>query len=52
MVCVQRCDPWGLLGNTWYVWLWPSMEGVPAIIATTAYYRRKFAPKVQSATAA
>ncbi len=37
------------LGNTWYVWLWPTIVGVPAIVLTTAYYRRKFAPKVTSA---
>jgi hypothetical protein len=34
-----------LLGNTWYVWLWPSMVGVPAIAATTAYYKRRFTAK-------
>jgi len=34
-----------VLGNKWYVWLWPSIIGVPAIIATVAYYKRKFAPK-------
>ncbi|MDE1177745.1 MAG: hypothetical protein PW789_14260 [Edaphobacter sp.] len=39
------------LGNHWYVWLWPVMFGVPSIIATTAYYKRKFAPR-QNATAA
>ncbi len=33
------------LGNTWYVWLWPTIIGVPAITLTTAYYKRKFAPK-------
>jgi uncharacterized membrane protein len=27
------------------LWLWPAILGVPAIVATTAYYRRKFAPK-------
>ncbi|HEY6374739.1 MAG TPA: hypothetical protein VIX90_04360 [Edaphobacter sp.] len=36
------------LGNTWYVWLWPTIVGVPAIVVTTAYYKRKFAPKVKS----
>jgi hypothetical protein len=36
-------------GNHWYVWLWPVMVGVPAIIATTAYYRRKFAPRLSVA---
>jgi uncharacterized membrane protein len=40
-----------LLGNHWYVWLWPSMVGVPAIVVTTAYYKRKFAPKVKGAVA-
>jgi uncharacterized membrane protein len=40
------------LGNHWYVWLWPVMVGVPAIVATTAYYKRKFtARRSASATA-
>jgi uncharacterized membrane protein len=34
-----------VLGNEWYVWLWPSIVGVPAIVLTTAYYKRKFAPR-------
>ncbi len=34
-----------LVGNHWWVWLWPVMVGIPAIIVTTAYYRRKFTPK-------
>jgi hypothetical protein len=34
-----------ILGNQWYVWLWPVMIGVPAIVVTTAYYKRKFAPR-------
>ncbi|HEY8996735.1 MAG TPA: hypothetical protein VIM60_02480 [Edaphobacter sp.] len=33
------------LGNHWYVWLWPVMIGVPAIIVTIAYYKRKFRPR-------
>jgi hypothetical protein len=37
-----------VFGNTWYLWLWPSILGVPAIAATTAYYKRKFAPKKRS----
>ncbi|RZU42773.1 hypothetical protein [Edaphobacter modestus] len=37
-----------VLGNTWYLWLWPSIVGVPAVAATTAYYKRKFAPKKRS----
>jgi hypothetical protein len=36
-----------MLGNTWYLWLWPSMVGIPAIALTTAYYKRKFAPKAK-----
>jgi len=32
-------------GNAWYVWLWPTIVGVPAIVLTTAYYKRKFASK-------
>jgi hypothetical protein len=38
-----------VIGNHWYVWLWPTMVGVPAIIVTTAYYQRKFAPKAKTA---
>ena len=38
-----------IFGNTWYLWLWPSMVGVPAIALTTAYYKRKFAPKAKVA---
>ena len=34
-----------LLGNHWYVWLWPVIVGVPCIIAAKAYYRRKFTPR-------
>jgi hypothetical protein len=34
------------LGNHWYVWLWPTMIGVPASVATVAYYMRKFSAKV------
>ena len=33
------------LGNAWYVWLWPTIVGVPAIVLTTAYYQRKFTPR-------
>jgi hypothetical protein len=34
------------------LWLWPVTVGVPAIIATTAYYKRKFAPRRPSAAVA
>jgi hypothetical protein len=27
------------------LWLWPVAVGIPAIVVTTAYYKRKFAPK-------
>jgi hypothetical protein len=40
-----------VLGNTWYVWLWPTIVGVPAIVMTTAFYKRKFAPKRAPAVA-
>ena len=36
-----------VMGNHWYVWLWPSIVGVPAIVLTTVYYKRKFAPKAK-----
>jgi uncharacterized membrane protein len=35
-----------LFGNHVWLWLWPTAVGVPAIVLTTAYYKRKFAPKV------
>jgi len=41
-----------VIGNHWYVWLWPTIIGVPAIVVTTIYYKRKFEPKVRVATAA
>jgi uncharacterized membrane protein len=37
-----------VIGNHWYVWLWPVMVGVPAIAATIAYYKRKFTPRVKA----
>jgi uncharacterized membrane protein len=40
-----------VLGNTWYVWLWPSIVGVPAIAVTTAYYKRKFALRQKASLA-
>ena len=40
-----------VFGNEWYVWLWPTIVGVPAIALTTAYYKRKFAPRVKVAVA-
>ncbi len=38
-----------VLGNHWYVWLWPTIVGVPGIVMTAAYYKRKFAPRAQAA---
>lgn len=32
-------------GAAWWVWLWPTMIGAPAIVVWTAYYKRKFTPK-------
>ena len=37
-----------VIGNHWYVWLWPVMVGVPAIVVTTGYYKRKFTPRVKA----
>jgi uncharacterized membrane protein len=34
-----------LHNGAWYVWLWPTILGTPAIVLTTLYYKRKFAPK-------
>ena len=41
-----------VFGNAWYVWLWPTIVGVPAIVLTVAYYSRKFAPKQRLAVTA
>ncbi len=40
-----------VFGNQWYVWLWPSIVGVPAIVLTIAFYKRKFAPKGRAVAA-
>lgn len=34
-----------------YIWLWPTAVGVPAIVLTIVYYKRKFAPRVPVAAA-
>jgi hypothetical protein len=34
-----------IFGRHMWFWLWPTAVGVPAIVLTTAYYKRKFAPK-------
>ena len=34
-----------IFGHSVYLWLWPTAVGVPAIILTTGYYKRKFAPR-------
>jgi hypothetical protein len=38
-------------GAAWWVWLWPTIVGVPAIALWTAYYKKKFLPKPKSAIA-
>jgi hypothetical protein len=38
-----------VFGNHVWLWLWPTAVGVPAIVLTTAYYKRKFAPRVPPA---
>ncbi len=32
-------------GPSFLLWLWPTAVGVPSIVLTTIYYKRKFAPK-------
>lgn len=43
--CIVTIGP--LVHGAWWLWLLPTAIGVPAMIATTAYYQRKFAPKVR-----
>ena len=38
-----------IFGNHMWLWLWPTALGVPAIVITTAYYKRKFAPRLKAA---
>jgi len=32
-------------GTAWWVWLWPTIIGVPAIAIWSGYYEKKFSPK-------
>lgn len=32
-------------GDAWWVWLWPTIVGVPAIAIWSGYYEKKFAPR-------
>src|SRR5580658_10290312 len=38
-------------GPAWWVWLWPTIVGVPAIAMWTAYYKKQFLPKTKIVTA-
>ncbi len=40
-----------IFGNSFYLWLWPTAVGVPAIVLTTIYYKRKFAPRPRAVAA-
>ena len=35
----------GLTGPPVILWVWPTLVGVPAIVATTAYYKRRFSAR-------
>jgi hypothetical protein len=35
-------------GAAWWVWLWPTIIGVPAIAIWTAYYKKKFSARTTS----
>ncbi len=37
-------------GAAWWVWLWPTIVGVPVIAIWTNYYEKKFAPKPNKVT--
>jgi len=39
-----------LLHHAWWIWIAPACIGVPAIFATTAYYKKKFTPRTAAAT--
>jgi len=37
-------------GPAWWVWLWPTIVGVPAIAIWTTYYKKKFSAKPKGET--
>ena len=41
-----------LLGNQFWLWIWPTAIGTPAIAVMTGYYKRKFAPRARLASPA
>jgi len=45
--CVVTIGP--RLHGAWWIWVLPTAIGVPAITFTTAYYKRKFAPRPKTA---
>jgi uncharacterized membrane protein len=47
--CVVTIGP--LVQGAWWLWILPVSIGVPAMITTTAYYKRKFAPRPKTALA-
>lgn len=47
--CVVTIGP--LVHGAWWIWVLPSAVGVPAIVATTAYYRRKFTARPKAVPA-
>jgi len=47
--CVVTIGP--MLHGAWWIWVAPTAIGVPAIIATKAYYKKKFAPRAKTAMA-
>jgi uncharacterized membrane protein len=47
--CVVTIGP--RMRSPWWLWLAPLAIGLPAIILTTAYYKRKFTPRTAAAVA-
>jgi hypothetical protein len=47
--CLVTIGP--LLHGAWWLWLVPISIGLPAIFATTAYYRRRFSVRAEAMTA-
>ncbi len=38
-------------GAAWWVWLWPTIVGLPAITIWTVYYKKKFSPRPRAVAA-
>jgi uncharacterized membrane protein len=48
-VSVVNLTHW--FGSAWWIWLWPTIVGVPAIAIWRRHYKKKFSPKAKTVSA-